>query len=64
MRQKEKVTTQHMADRKKTQCTRGKVTTEMYDAPKITVHQKMGQRSEKKKPVVGVKRRELSIYET
>jgi hypothetical protein len=34
MRQKEKVTTQHMADRKKTHHTMGKVTTEMYGAPK------------------------------
>jgi hypothetical protein len=31
---------------------------------KIAAHQKMGQRSEKKKPVVGVKRRKLGIYET
>jgi hypothetical protein len=55
---------QHMTDSKKTQHARENSQQKRAAHRKVTVHQKMGQRSEKKKPVIRVKRHELSIYET
>jgi hypothetical protein len=53
-----------MVDRKKTPRTKGKVTTEMYDAPKNCSAPEKGPTVGKEKTVVGVKRHELGIYET
>jgi hypothetical protein len=47
------------------QCTKGKVTVETYDASKIyNAPENEPMIEKKKKPVVGVKRCELRIYET
>jgi hypothetical protein len=46
---KRKSDVQHMVDRKKTQCTKGKVQKEMYDAPKNCSAPENGPTVEKEK---------------